>query len=397
MAKGTEFPELPELPVLNQTNDWEILRQGFPATPQASTSTAETSIRASTAFDTTVNPARLAVPSFDAHPLPPAESTYTILNDEPTREVGDIAHHAYFVQSHSCHRPPVPMPPPLSLPAPSPLLELFYPGWPNTLPSPALVFRLVESFFARSHLVSLMINRTKLMASLQLPPNHTNFPITPLLHAIIAIASSIVSDDVWLSEERYWGANETPADWHGRQAKKTIESSWVNDDNYVQTAQTAVLICFLSYSSARFGEVWLECGQAIRLCIPLGLNHLRALNHDALNQQEPTNIKSNMLLPTNDAQTLHELSCTFWFAVTCDKFAAASTGWAMNLDDSDITTLLPGPPGFVYPAENLNSSPLSIHNPHFLISHPPEMVSSLQMYLKAVVLMGRVVSYLQRE
>lgn len=96
-----------------------------------------------------------------------------------------------------------------------------------------------------------MINRGKLMASLQLPPTHSDFPITPLLHAIIAVASSLVSEDIWQGEERYWALNETPGDWHGRQARSSIEAAWVNDDNYVQVAQTAVLGCFLSYSAAR--------------------------------------------------------------------------------------------------------------------------------------------------
>lgn len=79
-----------------------------------------------------------------------------------------------------------------------------------------------------------------------------------------------------------------------------------------------------------------------------------------------------------------------------DRFASASTGWAMSLDETDITTLLPSP-SHMYPDTDLASSPLSPRNPNFLISHPPYLVEGFQLFMKAVVLLGRVVTFLQRE
>lgn len=186
-----------------------------------------------------------------------------------------------------------------------------------------------------------MINRPRVLASLQLPPTDEKFPVTPLLHAIIAISASMVSDDVWDSEERqYWAAtNETPSEWHGRQAKVSlgacnskgreanpahlqigIESSWVNDHNHLQVAQAAVICCFLSYSSARFGEVWLECAQATRLAVPMGLNHLRS-NPPSIGTDWAKQAKTSMLPATNDEDELFERSVTFWFGeypLRCD-------------------------------------------------------------------------------
>ncbi|KAM0789214.1 hypothetical protein ACM66B_000059 [Microbotryomycetes sp. NB124-2] len=308
---------------------------------------------------------------------------------------GDISNHTYFSQSFAVRREHFPTPTPLSLPQQSPLLELFYPGWPRTLPSPQLVHRLVEAFFTKSHLVSVMINKPRLMRNLQLPPTHPDFPTTALLHGVIAVASDCVSDDVWQGEERYWQPEETPAEWHARQAKMGVESAWVNDDHYLEVAQAAVLCCFLSYSNARFGEVWLECAQATRLAVPLGINHLRS-SGVIKRAKWQKHLKTSMLQPTEDESDLFERSITFWFAFTCDRFASASTGWATSLDEEDVTTLLPAPPGNKYPTENLNESPLSVHNPHFLTSHPSHLVQTLQLYLKSVVLMGRVVTFLQR-
>ncbi|KAK4051406.1 hypothetical protein OIV83_002890 [Microbotryomycetes sp. JL201] len=337
------------------------------------------------------------VPDFDTSgaslQLPDAMGPFA--GPRSDKPYGDISNHTYFAQSFAVRREHFPTPTPLNLPQQSPLLELFYPGWPRTLPSPQLVHRLVEAFFTKSHLVSVMINKPRLMRNLQLPPTHPDFPTTALLHGVIAVASDCVSDDVWQGEERYWSAEESPAEWHARQAKMGVESAWVNDDHYLEVAQTAVLCCFLSYQNARFGEVWLECAQATRLAVPLGINHLRS-SGVIKRAKWQKHLKTSMLQPTEDESDLFERSITFWFAFTCDRFASASTGWATSLDEEDVTTLLPAPPGNKYPTENLNESPLSVHNPHFLTSHPTHLVQTLQLYLKSVVLMGRVVTFLQR-
>ena len=46
--------------------------------------------------------------------------------------------------------------------------------------------------------------------------------------------------------------------------------------------------------------------------------------------------------------------------------------------------------------DNPADSPLSSHNSAFLLAHPPHLVQSIQLYMKAVVLLGRVVSFMQR-
>lgn len=38
------------------------------------------------------------------------------------------------------------------------------------------------------------------------------------------------------------------------------------------------------------------------------------------------------------------------------------------------------------------ASPLCIHNPAFFMSHPPNLVQDFQLYIKACVLLGRVVA-----
>lgn len=81
--------------------------------------------------------------------------------------------------------------------------------------------------------------------------------------------------------------------------------------------QAAVICCFLSYSAARFGEVWLECAQATRLAVPMGLNHLRS-NPPLIGTDWSKQTKTSMLPATNDEDELFERSVTFWFGEFVD-------------------------------------------------------------------------------
>lgn len=47
-----------------------------------------------------------------------------------------------------------------------------------------------------------------------------------------------------------------------------------------------------------------------------------------------------------------------------------------------------------YPATDLHLNPLSIHSPSFLITHPPHLVGTRQLHLKAIILMGHILHYL---
>lgn len=55
-----------------------------------------------------------------------------------------------------------------------------------------------------------------------LSPTHSHFPSSCLLHAILASAARMVSEDFFAAEEKYWGKenrDETVADYHAVKAK----------------------------------------------------------------------------------------------------------------------------------------------------------------------------------
>ncbi|KAM0751551.1 hypothetical protein T439DRAFT_324738 [Meredithblackwellia eburnea MCA 4105] len=288
---------------------------------------------------------------------------------------------------------------PMPAPTRDPLLEIFYPGWPNDLPSPHLVSRLVDVYFAKTHAATGMVNQGRFLANLALPPTHSGFPHTSLIHAMLATAARMVGNGFFSNEERYWGtADDTSAvaDYHGLRAKFHIDAALARGQKLFHVAQAVVLVCHWSFTTSRFVEVWLYTGLATRIATPMGLNHLRATLDDAdSNIDRPPHMKANLLPPIKDEEELFERSATFWLAIVCDRFASASTGWAIGLDDKDITSLLPSS-GPNYTNGDLASSPLSTHNASFLMSHPPHLVQCFQLYIKAIVLLGRVVGFMQR-
>lgn len=108
--------------------------------------------------------------------------------------------------------------PPLTPPSPF-FYEIFYPGWPKSLPSPDLTTRLTEIYFSKPHICQDMINPAKFRADMLLPPTAFGFPHLALLHAMCAIAAKMVSPDYFAAEEMYWVGHSSPSDYHYEKAK----------------------------------------------------------------------------------------------------------------------------------------------------------------------------------
>ena len=336
-------------------------------------------------------------PTFATDPSLSQPNSFPLASGSSTSSPVSFSPSGYNLSSITSQASPPKTPPDYE----DPLLQLFYPGWDSTLPSPALVSKLVDVYFSRPHVASGMINQPRFLASLALPPTHALFPPSCLLHAMLATASRFVSDDAFaLADEAsfgtYWRRAEpgvhTPADYHAARAKEGIQAAIRTGHRLLQTTQATILCCLDSYTSARFVEVWLLTGMATRMVTPLGLNHLRSVPAD---DAGVAFLKPDMIPVTSDDEELRERAATCWMAVAFDGFASASTGWAASIDNDDITTLLP-PASGPYPTEDLIHSPLSQHNPSCLESHPPHLVAPLQLFFKSVILLRRVLVLIAR-
>ncbi|KAM0747604.1 hypothetical protein T439DRAFT_92643 [Meredithblackwellia eburnea MCA 4105] len=338
----------------------------------------------------------LQQPTFPLSSIPTTVPTPTPNSIPPNSSWSDPPR--FPSMSHPLTDPLLSHPPPL-LPT-DPLLELFYPGWPPTLPQPHLVTKLIDVFFTKPHPTSGMMNPGVFRAALRLPPTNYWFPHEALVHAMLSQVGRMVSEDFFLQGGKYWGRTsetreETVVQYHMRKAAEGVHlASTVRPEKLFHVFQAVVLLTYQSYVDASFLNAWGYSGLAMRLATPLGLNHIR----DAEFCLGGVDVPETFLMEGGGEEALlRERANMFWFAVACDKLACASTGWAPGLDDGDITSLLPSPRWSGIPeSSELLKSPLCPANPQFLTSHPTQFVQPLQLYFKAVVLLGRIVKFLQR-
>lgn len=209
-----------------------------------------------------------------------------------------------------------------------------------------------------------------------------------------------------LSKESYWRSEASPTDYHAAIAKQNIDAAIVKGDKLLSIAQAIVLLCFYSYSGARFVQVWLECSLATRICSPLGLNHLEGhidiiasgvydeIGEDAFHRKLESDGSRG---PTTEEEKVEQAHVA-WTAFMCDRAASACTGWASSLAEEDMSTLLPKAviqPGPVQPITEEEMTHLSLSSPTFFTSNDSPLIDAVSLQYKAMVLLGRVCAYLR--
>ncbi|GAA5959437.1 hypothetical protein JCM21900_003753 [Sporobolomyces salmonicolor] len=329
------------------------------------------------------------------------------------------------------------------------LFAVLHPHYPASLPPLSVLHHLVATFFKRAAVPSVMLSRTKLFFALSLSPTDPRWPDEALLHAVCSYAAMFVSEDSLGGGEfgglglqgiplgndgesrqrsRYWQkeGDESAKDYHYRCAKRAIESALGDGNNgrgdgggggvgagarrnLFQVLQATILSCYIAYLSAHFMDLWILSGTATRLIPPLGLNHLEPWDFDR-NRSGPAYQdwgmsirkaeRAQLLGPVRDLEEHWERAVTFWMAFAVDRFASANTDWSTSIDEKDMTTHLPCMA--TLPAPSLSIDPnlgyipaLSIASPSFL-EDTSAPIGSLGLYIKATILLGRVVNYLQR-
>ncbi|GAA5990139.1 hypothetical protein JCM11641_001068, partial [Rhodosporidiobolus odoratus] len=306
---------------------------------------------------------------------------------------------------------------------------LLPPGYPSSLPSPSLLSNLIDVFFQKSHLATGLISEPKLRSALLLPPSHKGYPLEGLLHAVCATAGLMVGEGMLEGEWiRYWEdegqgggrGREGFSRWHAMKAEALIDPSFTAGRHLLQVVQTAALCTFCAYTSARFTAIWSLSVRASRLAIVCNLNHLRpprsssssyTSQHAAAQANEGTRGNGRrakepaILPPPKDQEEYNERARVFWAVFGSDRMTAAATDWAPTISEEDVTSLLPAPEemsaggtggGMAEWASHPLSSPLCPLSPSFFFANPPHLVSSLQLYAKANILLGRVCTFLQR-
>ncbi|GAA5837768.1 hypothetical protein JCM9279_006855 [Rhodotorula babjevae] len=322
------------------------------------------------------------------------------------------------------------------------LYALLHPAYPPSLPPIGTLYHLVSTFFLRASVPATMLSRAGILTSLAYGPADARWPDEALLHAMCAYGATYVST-ASLSEgfgggaaaggvgggalglelgegfvkgrrSAYWerDGDKSPREYHYRLAKASIQSSLQAGKGrrkMLQVVQATVLTCYVAYQTAQFTDLWIFAGLATRLCTPLGLNHLDPwdfANGRCGPEKEDWGVRVRFverqdLLETPRTVEEHwERATTWWMAFAVDRFASASTDWSTSIDELDITTHLPCISPYPHPSLEIDYTTglipsLSIMSPTFL-DDTSAPTGSLGLYVKACVLLGRVVNHLQR-
>ncbi|GAA6042228.1 hypothetical protein JCM8097_005105 [Rhodosporidiobolus ruineniae] len=329
------------------------------------------------------------------------------------------------------------------------LYTLLHPSYPPSLPPPQTLAHLVSAFFSRARLPAAMLDRPAILRALRLGPADRDWPEEGLLHAMCATGTFFVApealegdaplpsgDSLGLNvssgdegEEKekrkraaYWMRDPMGArsarEYHFQKAKRCVEravdgmavsQAGGKGSDLFQILQATILLSYVAYTTCTFSDLWLLSGLTTRLCTPLGLSHLDPWDFET-GHCGPAGedwgvrvrfVERRELMPK--VRTLDEhwrRSVTFWAAFAVDRWASASTDWSTSIDEKDISTHLPcmatmPMPGLRIDRRTGQIPSLSIKSPSFL-EDTSAPVGSLGLYIKATVLLGRVVNFLQR-
>ncbi|KAL2070962.1 hypothetical protein VTL71DRAFT_13988 [Oculimacula yallundae] len=244
-------------------------------------------------------------------------------------------------------------------------------GVEEPLPDQETVDELTRIYFEKIHPSNDIIHQYRFHASLALHSRAR--PSIALRYSMWTLAAGItlpykhLAPIFYLRSRKYAEADESGS-----------RDKYVN----IRLAQTWILIGTYEYKMLMAPKSWLSIGKAVRLCQMLGLHRLdgRGLGH------------RQALDAPGDVTEKEERRRTFWMAYAMDRYAAASTGWPLIVDERDVTTYLPC---------SENAFEIGDSEPGISIQEAmqPQRATSLSSFAGVVVvssLIGRIFEHLSR-
>ncbi|KAJ7597136.1 hypothetical protein C8J56DRAFT_919311 [Mycena floridula] len=284
-------------------------------------------------------------------------------------------------------------------------LSMMWSNWPPDLPNIELLRHLVEVFFTFHHHAHRILHFSSFMASLALPPSHPKFPAAPLLHSIAAIGSLYTSavssppfpdlsqtDPGEIFSEKYRLKEDRPDSFAEQQAKLAKETSeqlkYLGQDLF-QVLQANVILSWFYCAYSKWAELFLASAHSTRLCVPLGLNICPPF-HSITKSTRPISI----LPPARTVLEDEMRRNTFWLAYCVERLHGCSNGWALSLDDQDISQLLP------VRGDQFEQGTLVTphdrqwaHSNNLILTQPENQIDSFILYIKSAIIISHVKTF----
>ncbi|WVN89075.1 uncharacterized protein L203_104291 [Cryptococcus depauperatus CBS 7841] len=291
----------------------------------------------------------------------------------------------------------------------STVLGMLWPGWPPSLPSPAMLDHLVDTFFTMVPSVPRIIHRQSFLTRLALPPTHSDFPQRALLHAICACAARYsaavtvrsVQDGIEkLTEDsrnvggRGCTGQEPEDEWcfserNAMYAMKFIKYNHVSARGLFEFAQALIILSHWTQANSRWMEGWVMTGTEIRLCVGLGLHQ-----HQPSDTHAVPNIRRSILGPPENDAEREERRATIYYALCYDVTTSASSGWVGSMPYDELTARLPGPSSEFDKESQITENTQTYSSPDIFYNHPVQ--DSFVMFIKSEILLGRVCKFLRK-
>ncbi|KAJ7361636.1 hypothetical protein DFH08DRAFT_844736 [Mycena albidolilacea] len=284
-------------------------------------------------------------------------------------------------------------------------LEMVWGNYPPGLPNPDLLRHLVEVFFVFHPHANRIVHYPNFMASLLLSPSHPKFPAAPVLHAICALGSlytaavtsppdpdfsEVALDEIFSARHRLkTGRPDSFAESQAKYARETADHLESIGDRLLELVQARTILSWFHWSHCQWLEVFMGCSHSLRMAVPLGLNVCPPF-HSITHSLRPASI----IMPAHTVVEDEMRRNVFWLAYATERLHGSANGWAMNLDDQDISQLLPVR-GDHFEQGVLVTPPDRqwAHTRDLLLLHPDNQTDSFVLYIKAVMLISRVKTF----
>ncbi|KAF9056264.1 hypothetical protein BJ165DRAFT_1432192 [Panaeolus papilionaceus] len=281
-------------------------------------------------------------------------------------------------------------------------LQVMWPNWPHSLPTPDLLRHLVDVFFLFHPHANKLFHMPTFMNALILPPGHPKFPALPVLHAICAVGSlytaavtspplpdfnDVAPDEIFLERHRVMEQRaDSFAETHAKLARGHCERLIVLGEDLFGVLQANIILAWFYWSHGRWVDIFMGSAHCMRLSVPLGLSMCPPF-HSITKSERPPSI----LPPARTVIEDETRRNTFWLAYALDRQHGSGNGWSLCLDDQDISQLLP-----LRGDQFLNGTLVSAidrqwaQSPDLILTHPEQQIDSFILYIKGTILLSKV-------
>nr|GAT43231.1 predicted protein [Mycena chlorophos] len=284
-------------------------------------------------------------------------------------------------------------------------LEMIWANYPPGIPNVELLRHLVEVFFVFHPHAKRIIHYPSFMAALSLSPNHPKFPIAPVLHAICALGALYTAavtspplpdfsaespDEIFTHRQRLReGRPDSFAEQQAKYARDTADEIEAVGDRLLEVMQARTILTWFYWSHSRWLEVFISSAHCLRTAVPLGLNVCPPF-HSITHSHRPASILSPAPTVIDD-ETRRNL---FWLAYCTERLHGCSNGWAMSMDDQDVSQLLP------VRGDHFEKGVLV--TPHHrqwaqtrdvIVVHPEDQTDSFVLWVKGTMIISRAKTF----